>query len=58
MVTDIILISAVLVLVGWNVYAAITGRPTISQRVDRYSGRWPIIPFAIGVVCGHLFWPL
>lgn len=29
---------------------------TISWSIYALSVRFPIIPFALGVVCGHLFW--
>lgn len=30
---------------------------TISSQLYTLAGNQPIISFAIGVVCGHLFWP-
>lgn len=30
---------------------------TISARIARLSVRWPIIPFVLGVLAGHLVWP-
>jgi hypothetical protein len=53
-----VLISAINLLIGYDVYAAIrwgyTG--TISYDVLQASLRHPIIPFAAGVIAGHLFW--
>lgn len=31
-------------------------RELLSQVVWRLSGRYPLIPFATGVLCGHFFW--
>jgi hypothetical protein len=34
------------------------GEPgTISYRVALWAVRWPVIPFLIGFLAGHLFWP-
>jgi hypothetical protein len=30
---------------------------TISEIVWRVSSTRPILPFAVGVLCGHFFWP-
>jgi len=29
---------------------------TVTAVVRDASGRWPIIPFGVGVLVGHLFW--
>ena len=31
---------------------------SISRNVYRVSVQWPIIPFLLGVVAGHVLWPL
>jgi len=43
----------------WDAYCTMRGdyRSQVSQVLLEWSVRWPIIPFAIGVVVGHLFWP-
>lgn len=31
---------------------------SISKNVYRVSVEWPIIPFLLGIVAGHVLWPL
>lgn len=48
----------VLVTVSDIVFATHAVSTTYSQTLLRFMGRHPlIIPFAFGVLCGHLFWP-
>lgn len=55
--TDIVLVSVLVLLVVFNVVIASTGHaPTISQRMWAYAKLWPVIPFALGFLCGHWFW--
>ena len=58
-ITGAILIVCVAALIVWDVFAAAFGGPgaTISELTLGTSLRHPVIPFAVGVVCGHLFWP-
>lgn len=51
-------------LIGWDVYVAVEERniepgkgATISEVTLGFAQRHPIVPFAVGVLCGHLFWP-
>lgn len=45
------------ILIGWDVYAAMsTTEPTISALTLWFS-KHPVVPFAAGVLGGHLFWP-
>ena len=30
---------------------------TISRITLAWAHRWPLVPFSVGVLCGHLFWP-
>lgn len=57
-ITKIILISFVIILSMYDIWALIFGGvdATISRIVLSYAKDYPIIPFAFGVVCGHLFW--
>jgi hypothetical protein len=54
-----VLIFIVALLISWDIYAEIrwgyTG--TISYDVLTASKNHPLIPLAIGIVIGHLFWP-
>lgn len=58
-VTIFFIFAAVLVLGGWDIYAAFNGTPgdTVSEIVLEASLRRPVVPFVVGVICGHLFWP-
>lgn len=58
-VTVALILAAIVILGGWNIYAAANAQSgdTISEIVLSASLRRPIIPFVVGVVCGHLFWP-
>jgi hypothetical protein len=58
-VTVLLIVLTILTLGVWDVYAVANETPgdTISEIVLKASLRRPIIPFIIGVVCGHLFWP-
>ena len=56
----IFLLFAVLIILGlWDIYAATNMQlgDTISEVVLVAAAQRPIIPFAVGVACGHLFWP-
>jgi hypothetical protein len=57
--TLIILAAVVVILVGWDIYAAFSKEKgdTISSLLLEWSSRKPVIALAIGVILGHLFWP-
>ena len=52
-----LLLAGVVLLFGYEFWAAANGKPgdTISEIVWRASKR-PILPFAFGLLMGHLFW--
>ena len=57
-ITICILVGTAIVLALWDVFAAaqpVSG-DTISEVIWAVSAKHPIIPMAIGVICGHLFW--
>lgn len=58
-VTISLLVAAVLALIAWDVVVAMNPTPgdTISEITLAFAMRHPALPFAVGVVCGHLFWP-
>lgn len=43
-------------LIAWDVVAALAGWQTLSEWVWETSPTHPLIPFAAGLLCGHLFW--
>lgn len=52
-----VVIVCVFVLIGWDIHAAMSPtEPTISALTLLFS-KHPELPFLVGVVCGHLFWP-
>ena len=57
--TIYVLIGITIGLIVWDVYVFMTaGSPaTISRVVFRWAEAHPVIPFGIGVLCGHLLWP-
>lgn len=60
--TFIWLAGTFFLLIGYDVYAVVKGRPTVSWIVFDTSRRWPVIPFLagfmIGFLTGHLFFPI
>ena len=57
--TTVILVCNLILLALYDVYAIVTGglEATISHVTLSAATNYPIIPFAVGVVSGHLFWP-
>jgi hypothetical protein len=53
------LVIAVFVIALYDVGAAIAFGPrgTLSYEINSASHNYPIIAFAFGIICGHLFWP-
>lgn len=51
-----IAIVAAIVLI--DMFLVATGHETISGFIYRLSLSYPAIPFAVGFVCGHVFWPV
>ena len=56
--TDWVMIGSTVALVAFDIVVAVTGKPTISQKVRSYAGKYPMIPFALGVLIGHWLWPV
>jgi hypothetical protein len=54
------MLFAVLLLIGWDIWVAANSTPadTISEIVLFYAGRTFILPLSLGVVSGHLLWPI
>jgi uncharacterized membrane protein YedE/YeeE len=41
-----------------DIYLVLCGRsPTVSRTILDLASDYPIIPFAVGVLAGHLLWP-
>ena len=56
--TKWVVVAVTLLLIAYDVAALAIGGvdATISRVVLGWSRENPIIPFAVGVVCGHLWW--
>lgn len=59
-----LLASSILVVLGvtaaWDIYSSYTGSgsDTVSRTVQDWSVLYPVLPFSVGVIIGHLFWPV
>lgn len=53
------LIAVVTLLIGYDIFAVLRWgyHGTISYDVLTAAKAYPVLPFAMGVVCGHLLWP-
>jgi len=52
--TFIWLIGLFFFLVGYDIYAVVKGKPTVSWAVFDTSRRWPVVPFFFGFIVGFL----
>ena len=57
-ITKYIILAAIVGLIGWDIYVAMTPvkGDTISEIMLTFAMSHPVIPFAFGVLFGHLFW--
>lgn len=54
-----LVLALLLLIVGaFDLYAQIRlpAGSTLSEYLRELSGRYPLIPFLVGLLCGHLFW--
>lgn len=56
--TTMIIMLTVVAILGYDVYAIIKGgtEASISSVVITFAYKFPLMPFLVGVLCGHLFW--
>jgi hypothetical protein len=54
----IIIISVASVAIVANIVLLATGNSSISYTIQNLSGKYPVIPFAVGFLCGHWFFPI
>lgn len=57
-----VLVGVIALLVGWDVLVVLDEGAeghggTISAVTLAFAQRHPVLPFVLGVVCGHLLWP-
>lgn len=57
-ITAWFIVAVAVVAIAYDVWVCIThgSAATISWTTWKTSQQYPVIPFAIGVLCGHLFW--
>ena len=59
-ISKIVVITAVLGVILWDIIVAIVYKGnlevSVSSVIWEFCRNAPIIPFASGVLCGHLFW--
>lgn len=48
--------AAIVILGAYDFYAQLKGLQTISAFTWEVCQRYPFVPFATGLICGHLFW--
>lgn len=56
--TKVLLVVAVALVIAYDVAVFVIHGvdATISRVALAWARQWPVVPFASGVVCGHLFW--
>jgi hypothetical protein len=63
-VAPYVLAILLLIIVGvvglWDIYCSWIGsqESTVSYLLNQFASGNPIFAFFVGIVCGHLFWPL
>ncbi len=59
-ITGFFIIGCVLIIAGYDVWAFMKAdtEGTISHLLMSWAHAYPIMPFAIGVLVGHLFWSI
>lgn len=58
-ITRAVILVCILIAVGWDIHVAWNAVPgdTISEMTLAFVMKHPTIPFLVGYVMGHLFWP-
>jgi hypothetical protein len=53
------LVALTFIIAIYDIWAAATygSAGTLSYEINYASHNYPIIAFAFGIICGHLFWP-
>ena len=54
--TTWIMLGTAIVWLVWDVYLYIADKQTISEKMYKASKVSTIVPFIMGVLCGHWFW--
>jgi hypothetical protein len=56
-ITKIAIAVIVALIIAYDVVALLFRLPTISLTLLEWSREYPVIPLAIGIPLGHVFWP-
>ena len=58
-ITKYVIISTILLWIGWDIYAFIEPAPndTESEVIVSWAHQFASFAFSFGAVCGHWFWP-
>ena len=57
--TEIVILVTTFLVIGYDIYAAADReQKTISRVMLEAARRYPIVPFAWGVLMGHWFWSM
>lgn len=56
-ITKWLIILTVILWISWDIFALVKGgiQATISRNLIELSKQYPIIPFAVGLLIGHLY---
>lgn len=62
-ITAALLIAGPIAAIGWDIYVAFFNdipnrRDTITGKVYNWGRRLSTVPFGLGALAGHIFWPL
>lgn len=57
-ITDILSVVSVVIAIIYDLFAWYYWgvEKTITVTVQKYSKKWPLLPFLIGMLIGHWFW--
>ena len=57
-VTRMLIVFIILIVALWDCYVLSQGQQqaTFSVVIYESSKKWPVIPFVLGFLCGHIFW--
>ncbi len=57
-VTRMLIVFIIFIVALWDCYVLSQGQQqaTFSVVIYESSKKWPVIPFVLGFLCGHIFW--
>jgi hypothetical protein len=59
-ITALFILLTIIVIFGFDLWVILKRgkQQSVSAYIIRYSKRYPIAPFLLGIVCGHLTWSM